>query len=193
MTEKGVIKWAHHLHMWAWGGLWGKRKQGGGTVRGNLPTRCLVLRVSGVPSKSPSLWFEDGPVRAVSVIGELPHPSVKLGLWVMRDSYEISSRHARSLCTIGVWDKSLHLCTSDSPLKGNDNRLPKPVDWKDSGKCGYEQVLSRPVRWKGQEVLHTSHSGFGARHSWKLRAYLSSFHRYIRRSTATLPIHCNND
>lgn len=53
---------------------------GGGAVMGNLPSSCLVLRVFGVPRKSPRVWCEDSPGRAVSAIGETPLLSVKLGL-----------------------------------------------------------------------------------------------------------------
>lgn len=53
---------------------------GGGTVMGNLPSSCLVLRVFGVPRSSPRVWLEKSPSRAVSAIGEMPLLSVKLGL-----------------------------------------------------------------------------------------------------------------
>lgn len=47
---------------------------------GNLPSSCLVLRVFGVPSKNPRVWFEGSPGRVVSAIGEMPLRTIKLGL-----------------------------------------------------------------------------------------------------------------
>lgn len=152
---------------------------GGGIVMGNLSSICLVLRIFGVPRRSPRVWFENSPCRAISAIGEVPLLSVKLGLWVME------------LFTLAPLACGISHSTSalQSPYwleKVDDKSLSKHDDQKDSRKCDSEQVLLRPMGLKGQEMLQTSLSGLRATHS-KLRAYLFSFHRYIKRNTSVLP------